>query len=256
MDLQRDNARRSRPAVRKLRRWWRLGGEVFRREGPGRLLVRSATAVRGLVYRDVILVSLDVTHDVPDVEPRVPVETRLLGPDELEAYARFRAQPVEHAQTRRRLEKGDACIAAWLDGEIVSAAWYSFGTAWVDDIGRALRLAPGEVFGYDLYTAESQRGRGVASERGRWAAAYFRAEGYRSVVAGLSPQNLPVQGPAQKLGYDTLGRAGFLRLGPLRRDFVRPAGGTRRWGRRSEPIETARDFGRAGAALGPLESSP
>jgi hypothetical protein len=245
MDEQRENVRRSRPVVRKLRRWWRLGGEVFRREGPGRLLVRSVTAVRGLVYRDVILVALDVTHDVPDLGRKVPLEMRLLGPDDLEAYARFRAQSVPHVQTQRRLEKGDACIAAWRDGEIVSAAWYSFGTAWIDDIGRALRLGSGEVFGYDLYTAESQRGLGVASERGRWAAAYFRAEGYRRVVAGLSPQNLPVQGPAQKLGYDTLGRAGFLRLGPFRRDFVRPEGGARRWGRRLDPIETARDFGRA-----------
>jgi hypothetical protein len=244
MDPKTGNGHRSRPFIRKLRRWWRLGGEVLRREGPGRLLVRSGTALRGLVYRDVILVALDVTHDVPDVARNVPVVTRLLGPDDLEAYARFRAQSLENGQTRRRLEKGDACIAAWLDGEIVSAAWYSFETAWVDDIGRALRLAEGEVFGYDLYTAESQRGRGVASERGRWAAEHFRAEGFRSVVAGLSPQNLPVQGPAQKLGYDTLGRAGFFRLGPLRRDFVRPEGGARRWGRRSVPIETERDFPR------------
>lgn len=245
MDPQTGNRHRSRPLLRKLRRWWKLGGEVLRREGPGRLLVRSGTALRGLVYRDVILVALDVTHEVPDVERKVAVETRLLGPDDLEAYARFRAQSAENGQTRRRLENGDACIAAWLDGEIVSAAWYSFGTAWVDDIGRALRLAQGEVFGYDLYTAESQRGLGVASERGRWAAGYFRTEGYRSVVAGLSPQNLPVQGPAQKLGYDTLGRAGFLRLGPLRRDFVRPEGGGRRWGPRAAPIETERDFPRS-----------
>jgi hypothetical protein len=214
----------------------------MRREGPRRLVVRAAAAVRGLVYRDVILVALDVTHEVSGVERKVPVETRLLRPDVLEAYARFRAQSAENGVPRRRLEKGDACIAAWLDGEIVSAAWYSSDTAWVDDIGRALRLAPGEVFGYDLYTAESQRGLGVASERGRWAAGYFRAEGLRSVVAGLSPQNLPVQGPAQQLGYRTLGRAGFVRLGPLRRDFVRPEGGKRRWGRRSTPIETERDF--------------
>src|SRR5262245_31787394 len=245
MDPNTGNGNRSRPFIRKLRRWWRLGGEVLRREGPGRLFVRSGTALRGLVYRDVILVALDVTHDVPDVERKVPVETRLLVWDDLEAYARFRTQTAENGQTRRRLEKGDACIAAWLDGEIVSAAWYSFGTAWVDDIGRALTLAPGEVFGYDLYTAESQRGLGVASERGRWAAGYFREEGLRSVIAGISPQNLPVQGPAQKLGYDTLGRAGFVRLGPLRRDFVRPEGGRRRWARRSTPIETVRDFPRS-----------
>jgi GNAT superfamily N-acetyltransferase len=248
MDRQEGNANRSRALVRKLRRWWKVGGEVLRREGPGRLLVRSGTAVRGLVYRDVILVALDVTHEVPDVATLVPVGMRLLGPEDVEAYARFRALPVEHVTTRRRLEQGDASIAAWQGDEIVSAGWYSFGTAWVDDIGRGLRRAPGEVFGYDLYTAESHRGLGVASQRGRWAADYLKAAGYRTVVAGISPQNLPVQGPTRKLGYDTLGRAGFLRLGPLRRDFVRPEGAARRWGRRAEPIETERDFGRSAAA--------
>jgi hypothetical protein len=244
MDPQNGNPHRPRPLLRKLRRWWKVGGEVLRREGPARLVVRSTTAVRGLVYRDVILVALDLTHDVPDVATVVPVVMRLLGPADVESYARFRGLSVEHVTTRRRLEKGDACIAAWVDDEIVSAGWYSFENAWVDDVGRGLRLAPGEVFGYDLYTAESQRGRGVASERGRWAAGHLRAEGYQTFVAGISPQNLPVRGPAQKLGYDTLGRAGFVRLGPLRRDFVKPEGGRRRWARRSTPIETARDFPR------------
>ena len=237
--------RRSRPLVRKFRRWWTRGREVLRREGPGRLLIRSGTALRGLVYRDVILVALDVTRDVPPVERRVPVEMRLLGPEDLEAYGRFRAQPVERAQTGRRLEKGDACIAAWLEGEIVSAGWYSFDRARVDDIDRELALAPGEIYGYDLYTVEGLRGLGVASQRGHWAAGFFRESGYRRVIAGLSPQNLPVQGPAQTLGYETLGRAGFVRLGPLRRDFVRPDRGPRRWGRRAVPIDSARDFPRS-----------
>jgi acetyltransferase (GNAT) family protein len=195
------------------------------------------------VYREVIFVALDVTREVPDVERKVPVTMRLLAPHDLEAYARFRAQPAGHPQALRRLEKGDACIAAWLDDEIVSAGWYSFGIARVDDIDRELVLAPGEIYGYDLYTSEGLRGLGVASQRGHWAAHHFRTCGYERVVAGLAPQNLPVQGPTRMLGYDTLGRAGFVRLGPLRRDFIRLEGGTRRWGRRVVPLETARDFG-------------
>ena len=238
-----------RPAGRKLRRWWRVGGEVLRREGPGRLLVRSGTAVRGLVYRDVILVALDLSRDVPEVAAVVPVVMRLLGPERRRGVCTFpRRCPSSTSRRAAGWRSGDACIAAWVDDDIVSAGWYSFGTAWVDDVGRGLRLGPDEVFGYDLYTAEAHRGRGVASQRGRWAAAHLRAEGYRTLVAGISPQNLPVRGPTQKLGYDTLGRAGFVRLGPLRRDFVLPEGGARRWGRRADPIETERDFGRAPAA--------
>lgn len=248
MESQRVNGRRLRGVGRKGRRWRQVAGEVLRREGVARLLTRSWVAVRGIVYRDVVFVALDLMQAVPHVESRVPVVMRRLQHDDMAAYARFRAQPVERLAAVRRLEQGDACVAAWLDDEIVSAGWYSFETAWVDDLGRGLRLAPGEVFGYDLYTTERQRGLGVASVRGRWAAEHFRDLGYRRIVAEISPHNLPVHGTAQRLGYDTLGRAGFVRLGPWRRDFVLSAGGPRLWGRRSEPIDIERAFRAGGQA--------
>ena len=97
-------------------------------------------------------------------------------------------------------------------------------------------------YSYDTYTAERCRGRGIAGVRALWAADYLREAGYRRLVGWIAPQNRPAFGPARKAGYRRLGVAGFIRLGPWRRDFVQPAGGRRRWAVRSEPIRIERDF--------------
>jgi GNAT superfamily N-acetyltransferase len=215
---------------------------VLRREGLGRVVARAAVVARGAVYRYVVFIAMDLTAPVPEVQPGPPVEMHLLRSDDLEAYARSRSRSVGSVPALRRLEEGDVCVAAWLDGEIVSTAWYAFESVRVDEIGRLIRLAPDEAYVYDSYTTESLRGLSIASLRGRWAFAHFRELGFRRTVGWVSPENLPAFGPARKLGYDTLGRAGYFCLGPWRREFVKPAGGKRRWASRGEPIVLARDF--------------
>lgn len=242
MERERADKRRSRRIVRTARRWQRTAGEVARREGTGRLLARTSVVVRGAVYRYVVFVGIDLTSPAPELAPGPPIEMRLLGPEDVEAYARFRGRPVESVPALRRLERGHLCVAAWLDGEIVSAIWYALRSAWMDEIDRGLTLTPNELYAYDSYTTESRRGQGIAPLRGRWALEYFREHGYRRTVAWISPQNLPALRAARKIGTE-LGRAGFVRLGPLRRDFVQPSGGTRRWAARNEPIVVERDFG-------------
>jgi hypothetical protein len=215
---------------------------VLRREGLGRVGARASVVARGAVYRYVVFVAMDLTGPVPEVPPGPAVEMRLLRPDDVEAYARSRSRPVNSVPALRRLEEGHVCVAAWLDGAIVSTAWYAFGSVRVDEIDRLLRLAADEAYVYDSYTSESLRGLSIAALRGRWAFAHFRDLGFRRTVGWVSPENLPAFGPARKLGADTLGRAGYFRLGPWRREFVEPAGATRRWASRDEPTVLARDF--------------
>ncbi len=227
--------------MRRARRWWRVAGEVFRREGLGRVLVRAWIVVCGVVYRHVLVVGLDLARPLPQVAGELAAEIRLLEPGDTDAYARFRAGSAQHAA--RRLGRGDLCVAAWLGGEIVSAAWLSFEAMPVEEIGRELYLSRGDVCVYDSFTAVGRRGLGVAAQRARWTAEYLRANRYRRIVGWIQPQNRPAFGPVQAMGYEALGIAGFVRLGPWRRDFVRPVGQPRRWWPRGEPIDTARDFG-------------
>jgi hypothetical protein len=235
--------RRFRGIGRAAARWRRKAGEVLRREGLGRVAARASVVAQGTVYRYVVFVAMDLTRPVKEMPPGPALETRLLRPEDVEAYASSRGRSVDSVPALRRLEEGHVCVASWLDGEIVSTAWYAFGSVRVDEIDRLLRLAPDEAYVYDSYTTESLRGLSIAALRGRWAIEHFRGLGFRRTIGWVSPKNLPAFGPARKLGADTLGRAGYLRLGPWRREFVAPADGKRRWAARGEPIVLARDFG-------------
>jgi hypothetical protein len=206
------------------------------------VVARASVVARGAFYRYVVFVAMDLAGPVREIPAGPPVEMRLLRPEDVEEYARSRGRSVDAVPVRRRLEEGHVCVAAWLDGTIVSTAWYAFDTVLADEIDRPLKLAPDEVYVYDSYTTESLRGLSIAALRGRWAIEHFRRLGFKRTVGWVSPKNLPAFGPGRKLGADTLGRAGYLRLGPWRRDFVEPAGGRRRWAARGEPIFVARDF--------------
>jgi hypothetical protein len=234
--------RRFRGIERATLRWRRKAGEVLRREGLGRVTARASVVAKGAVYRYVVFVAMDLTRPVLAMPPGPAVQMRVLRPDDVEAYARSRSRPVDSVPVLRRLEKGHVCVAAWLEEEIVSTAWYAFDAVRVDEIDRLLRLAADEAYVYDSYTTERLRGLSIAALRGRWAIEHFRDLGFTRTVGWVSPQNLPAFGPARKLGAETLGRAGYFRLGPWRREFVEPEGARRRWAARGEALVLARDF--------------
>jgi len=234
------------PSLRapRWRRFRRIGGEVLRREGPGRVFARTAVVARGAFYRSVVILARDLSQPVPDVTSAVPVEMRLLQAADAPALVRHRADldPARIAARLDRVGHGHDCVTAWLDDVIVSSVWLAFETARVPEIDRPLRLGPGEVFLYDSYTSESQRGHGIATIRAVWTARYLRDAGYRYAIGHTAPENRPAHGPPERAGYRPLGIAGYVRVGPWRRDFVQPLGSRRRWARRNEPIDVSGDF--------------
>jgi ribosomal protein S18 acetylase RimI-like enzyme len=232
-------ARRHR-VLGELRSFRRIAGEVVRREGVWRLVVRTSYAVAGVVYRSVAIRGRDLTVPLPARRPSPDdaVEMRILTSDDAEALARHRAdlEPRRIADRVARLGSDQLCVAAWLEDEIASTVWVAFGSAWLPELRRAIRLQPHEVFLYDSYTSERLRGRGIATMRALWTAEYLREGGYRFAFGHTAPENQPAQGPPEKTGYEVLATAGYVRLGPWRRDFVRLPDGVRSWARRTEPI--------------------
>jgi hypothetical protein len=240
---------------RRIGRRRRVAGEVLRREGYRRLGARATAAAAGLFYRRVVVTAVDLRRPLPDAPAIDGVATRYLGAEDAAAYARHRGVPSAAAVFAQRLARGDRASSVWRDGEIVSTGWISFGSAWLADPEQTVRLADGEAFGYDSYTTEASRGRSLASARSYWSLRRLQDEGVTRVVGWIVPENQPAFGPPERMGFALLGNAGFVRLGPWRRYFVHPRGGSHRWLRRGEPVEVERDFGevlaREGCEPGP-----
>src|SRR5919197_1596132 len=100
-----------------------------RREGPRGLLLGSLGRT---MYRHVVLSEADFREDTPARRCAPPIEVRRLRREEVAAYARSRPKSPE--ELIQRMERGSECYAAWHAGEIVSAAWWHPGEAWMEEL--------------------------------------------------------------------------------------------------------------------------
>jgi hypothetical protein len=173
-------------------------------------------ALAELGYRRLLVT--EVRLPGADLRPsELPLTVRFLEPGDAAGYRALRAGGADELE--RRLATGDRCFGAWLDGRLVSVRWFSSGTAWIEYLDRRVPLRPGELYLYDLYTAPDVRGRSVsrASAAG-WQDA-FAAEGVRRLVGTVLPENRPVLRATEKAGWRVVGKLGYVRIGPWRRDF-------------------------------------
>jgi hypothetical protein len=91
------------------------------------------------------------------VDRPADVQGRELLAHDLDAYCSSR--PDAHAaEFRRRLERGDRCVALWQGGRIVASRWISTQIAEIEYLGLMVGLAPGIEHLYDAYTAPDERG--------------------------------------------------------------------------------------------------
>lgn len=168
------------------------------------------------VYRrlDVVELRLPATADV---EPELALELRFVEAEDRAAYAGL--HPGGPAELRERLEKGHRCFGAWRDGRLIATRWFATELAPIEYLGRDVPLQPGELYLYELYTAQDVRGRSVTRAAGAGAVAALSAEGARRLVGAVLPENRSVRRAYEKGGWRIVGRIGFVRLGRWRRDF-------------------------------------
>jgi GNAT superfamily N-acetyltransferase len=194
---------------------WSRAGEVLRQNGPRQLWFR---ALGELGYRRQLVTELLLPAAGADVAQRPEAEARFLGDAELDAYATLHGASDE---ARERFARGDRCFGIWLDGRLVSTRWLATGTARLGYLGREVPLAPGDVYIYETYTEPGHRGRGISGIAGAIVPATLAAEGARRMVGVLEPENTRGIRANEKAGYRIVGKIGYVRLGPWRRDFGR-----------------------------------
>jgi hypothetical protein len=195
-------------------------------------------ALAATCYRRAVLVEHPLDAPLPAGEAAAPVEIARLAPAEVGDYVAFRPDAAPTV-IESRLEQGQVCFTARHQGRIVSAAWIATGYVWVDYLARGLSLAPDEAFLHESFTARAFRGRNIPVVRARHEAEYFRAAGYRRIVAIIVPENAPALRHAEKSGWRRVGVIGCVRLGPWRRDFCRVAPGERPPGTPAPPAGPA-----------------
>jgi GNAT superfamily N-acetyltransferase len=190
--------------------------ELLRAEGPRSVVLR---ALGETVYRRLLLVERDLRSAEPVATAPLGLRFAFLDESGLDEYAAFR--PGRRAQAAERLARGDRCFATWLDGRLAAARWLATGSPHIEYLDVRLPLADGEIYHYDTFTDPALRRRGVSTAGHDALLPLLSDEGYRWSVRALLPENRAAFADAARGGYVARGRIGYVRLGPLRREFIR-----------------------------------
>ncbi len=190
--------------------------ELVREEGARSFAFR---ALGETVYRRLVIVERDLHAPPPELDRGPEVSFDFLEEGGLGAYEVLR--PGRRAQAAARLAAGDRCFAGWNDGRLVAVRWLATGSPHVEYLDVPLPLGADEIYHYDTFTEPEVRRRGVSIAAQRALFPRLRDEGYRWSVRAILPENRAALADAARGGYVARGRIGYVRLGPLRREFVR-----------------------------------
>jgi GNAT superfamily N-acetyltransferase len=182
--------------------------------------------LRETCYGRAVLVEHPLDAPLPDGEAGAAIRIDRLTAEEIADYVSFRSD-ADPTVIQSRLERGEVCFTARHQGRIVSAAWIATGFVWIDYLGRGVSLAPDEAYLHESFTTPAFRGQSIPVVRARHEAQFFRAAGYRRIVAIIVPENAPALRHAVKSGWRRFGVMGYVKLGPWRRDFCRVGPGER-----------------------------
>lgn len=162
------------------------------------------------------------------------------------------------AEIDARLAAGDRALVAIRpgDGSLVGYTWYR-SARW-DESGAEFRLAPHEVWGYDLDAEPSLEGRRLLGDLGYVGMAMLEPEGVRRTLAAVDVANRGVMRAFLRRGGSVVGVVALVRIAGLSLRRERWRGGVARWRcyRGSLPVDLpgidvpARESDGLGDALG------
>jgi GNAT superfamily N-acetyltransferase len=207
------------------------------REGGWQLVLRKALSKLDC---EIALYELGLDGELAPVASGLELEIRPIAEADLAAYLALRPDE-DPADVRERLRRGDLGLGSWSGGEMIGGAWVRFDRVWVSELGRTLRLLPGEAYGYASFTDPRYRLRGAAAMLYEATLRRLHDLGHRRVLAYVVAGNEAGHASLRKLHFERAGQIRWLHLdrfgvavesrGGRRRVrvHVRPRNGGERW---------------------------
>jgi hypothetical protein len=193
------------------------GWRVWKHAGPAYAAVWLADRILCRVGVYFFIVS---THERSWVmrrsEPRIePYEFRWATPDEvLAAAADSEPEWMELPRVTSQLERGERCLAAFLDGRMVSCTWSARSGPLVP--GLTINVPPDRIYGHEAKTRAAHRGKGL------YAALVLTGAREAACKEGMDMVGYVHAGNSRAL-------CGSMRMGKMRSGLVVCRAGKRPW---------------------------
>lgn len=148
-------------------------------------------------------------------EPHIePYQFRWATPDEvLAAAADYEPEWMELPRVTAQLERGERCMAAFLDGRLVSCTWSARSGPLVP--GLTINVPPDRIYGHEAKTRAAHRGKGLY-------AALVLTGAREACREGMDMVGYVYAGNSQAV-------CGSMRMGKMRSGLIVCRGGRRPW---------------------------
>lgn len=141
-------------------------------------------------------------------EPTV-ADVRIATEQELRVAVREMPKQLTTDFVDGAMARGDACLAAFLDGRMVAFSWRSYSLA-PHTHGIWVRFNPSYRYGYKSFTLPEYRGRHLLDLRR--GDPYCRSRGAQRTIGFIASHNLESLQRSARISNVFIGYAGYLRL--------------------------------------------
>ena len=164
----------------------------------------SAIGRRGSLHVFVVTIHRVVDDTSPQATETHGLELRFLTRDEIARFASDEGYRYSPTFASEAMTRGDRCFGVLERDRLVCYCWYAHGAAPVFDDIEVVVDRP-FIYGYNAYTDQTHRGRGLHILGIDGAASEFRREGFSAITAYIEADNLAPLMSARKMGEQFVG---------------------------------------------------
>ena len=124
---------------------------------------------------------------------------------------------------QQRLNAGHLCFVALNSGSLANYAWFCFHEGYIDELETKIRVTPGSVYRYDVFTLPAYRGRGIFPSAFEESSKYLSQNDIKEMYGLVDSNNSPMLRVYEKAGIASqkIGDVTYIRLLNWRRYVFR-----------------------------------
>ena len=168
-----------------------------------------------------IIVEIDLKKPVKKIVPQIELSFRLASEEDIDFMEEKRHMMSQKRKkhSKDRLQKGDKCVLAMHNGDIVGYLWEMKDAMELSQFN-LISLPENKVYLYNSYVVKEFRGKRVNAAMRQYFDDLLIDEGKTSIVATISKNNEPSLKSVARMDAEKIGKIVQIRFLGLKYDYI------------------------------------
>ncbi len=169
-----------------------------------------------------IIYELDLEKDDKKIEAKIKLSFKMASWEDIDALEakRHKMSHKMKKYSRERLEKGDKCVLAMYNNEIIGYSWAMKGSMELSQFNH-IPIPEKKVYLYNAFVVNEFRGNRVNNAMRRYLTDnILKNEGKTTIIGTIAKNNMPSLKSAKRMRPKKVGKIIQLRIFGLRYDYI------------------------------------